>query len=409
MTDSASSFASLRPIFCSAFLIAATALTACGSSSNHAKGTTAASSTARTSSVAASPSASSTTAEALPPESEPSAAALSKPVATVGSKTITLGQVRRLMRIYGQEAPPQAPQYTACVANLRASGIKGSDGFLKEECKARYAKLLREGVNGTIEDAWVRGEDAELGIKLDRAAVAHTIAQSEALPQFKESLQSSGQTLAQFKERVEGQELSNQLYKYIEAHTPKVTHALLARYYAQHQQSFALPERRDIHIVRTSSKVAAQQALSQIRAGRSFASILPEVSPSQPIGSKNGLILGLTPSSFSQKNLIDAIFKAPVHVPSGPVAAIEHTISLGYYVFEVIRVHPPREQTLAEVEGALRQELPEQLHDQSLSAFVKAFKAKWTARTSCQPGYVFVDCRQFGAQGRVEATDPYTL
>jgi parvulin-like peptidyl-prolyl isomerase len=80
-------------------------------------------------------------------------------------------------------------------------------------------------------------------------------------------------------------------------------------------------------------------------------------------------------------------------------------ISLGYYVFEVLRVHPANQLSLDQAEASIRPILTEELHKSTLASMIKAFKAKWSARTKCAPGYLAPGCQGYPANQE----DAYTF
>jgi foldase protein PrsA len=332
--------------------------------------------------------------------------ALNEPVASVSGKPITRATLRGWMMIAedsGQQ-PPEPPDFSACVASLQAGAKGSSAGTLKEQCQKRYEKLLAPALSSAIHEQWLLGEAREEGLRVDQASLEHEFALSSAQPQYRETLAATGQSAADFKAKLALTQLSNQIYKGIERRTPKLTPAVVASFYEAHKRNYAVPELRDLHIIRTVSESAAQKVLSELRSGRSFASIAKEAPPSQPIGSKDGLLRELPPNGFSQAKLIDSIFRAPLKKLEGPVR-----IPLGYYVYEVIHITPAHRRTLAEVRATLATQLPEEVHKERLAAFVRSFTRKWTSRTDCKAGYVVEDCRQYRAPKGAVAKDPYTF
>jgi parvulin-like peptidyl-prolyl isomerase len=183
-----------------------------------------------------------------------------------------------------------------------------------------------------------------------------------------------------------------------------VTSARLASYYASHRHLFHVPEARNVEIVRAESQALALAVKRGIAAGRSFADALKGNSLPQPIFSKNGLVRGYTSGTYAQRPLNDAIMSARPGVLSGPVK-----ISLGYYVFEVRKVLPAHEKPLAAVSSSLRRQLPEQLQQHALVAYIARWRRQWLGRTDCRPGYVISKCRQYRSSGTGAPEDPYTL
>ena len=97
-----------------------------------------------------------------------------------------------------------------------------------------------------------------------------------------------------------------------------------------------------------------------------------------------------TYANWPEQPLSSEVFHARLKTLGGPVK-----ISLGYYVFEVIRRVPARQSTLAEVKPEIATQLHRLLRDRMLSRFVAAFRRKWTSRTNCLHGYVVKYCRQY--------------
>ena len=81
-----------------------------------------------------------------------------------------------------------------------------------------------------------------------------------------------------------------------------------------------------------------------------------------------------------------------MNVLSGPVKT-----PFGYYIYEVTKIIPGNQQTLAEAQSSAKQQLIASQQQAALSKFVKEFKKKWMAETDCRSGYVVADCKQYKA------------
>jgi hypothetical protein len=190
-----------------------------------------------------------------------------------------------------------------------------------------------------------------------------------------------------------------------------MTATRVANYYATHRQLYLVPQQRDLRIVRTRVEAEALAVKRELASGKTFASVVRAISArepglQQPFLSKEGLVLGLKPGVYNEKPLDHAIFRARPGVLLGPV-----NIVLGFpgsFVFEVTRVVPARQKPLAEVAASLRRELPEHFYQQAIVSFIREWRAKWTARTDCSPGFVVLRCRQFKSATPLRE-DPYTL
>jgi foldase protein PrsA len=368
-------------------------LSACGSS--HATDPKSSSGAASTS--ASQSSSSKSTVNSSPPALSPSAA-----VASVAGHPILWADVKRLMAA-GQEKVlevPEPPNFNACAARRSAGGSQ-SQAKAKAACKERFEELLKSTLGTLINERWLVGEAREGHLKVNQGPIDRelaTIAQVQG-----KAMAASGLTLADAKRELLVTALTDLMLERVKERTPAVDGALMASYYAANKRRYALPEERDLHIIRTASEASALKVKREAQAGKSFASLVKGIALPQPIETKEGTFHGLQPHFFSEPVLADAIFKARPHVISGPVK-----ISLGYYVFEVIAVHPPHQRSLAEVEPELRRELPEKLHRKELAKTVAEFRAKWTPRTSCAADFVIQGCRGYRAPAGAPA-DRYTF
>ena len=162
----------------------------------------------------------------------------------------------------------------------------------------------------------------------------------------------------------------------------QITHAQIAQYYAENGQRFVLPERRDIEVIATFNKAAAEKAKREVQSGKSFSSVRKRVSiyPNDPEG---------IPHWQEEEVFHKHVFAAKPHVLTGPVYQVL------YYVFEVTKVTPARRQTLARSEAAIRGQLAAGRQGRVSTELLEAFERKWIARTSCSPGYVVPRCRQY--------------
>jgi hypothetical protein len=72
-----------------------------------------------------------------------------------------------------QEALPDPPNFTVCIASRRAAEPKhpSAPATLKSECQTRYAELQEGTVHTLINADWVRGEAANEGIQVSDAEV----------------------------------------------------------------------------------------------------------------------------------------------------------------------------------------------------------------------------------------------
>ena len=243
---------------------------------------------------------------------------------------------------------------------------------------------------------WTIGEAAELGVRVsdDEAQKQLELLKYDQLEglryeqfpkaaELQKSLAGSGEThsdqlwlmrLNMLAARIEQVRLS--------AAERQITQAQIAQYYAEDKQRFVLPERRDIEVIATFNKAAAEKAKREVQSGKSFSSVRKRVSiyPNDPEG---------LPHWQEEEVFHKHIFAAKPHVLSGPVYQVL------YYVFEVTKVTPARRQTLARSEAAIRGQLAAGQQGRVSAELLEAFARKWIARTSCGPGYVVPRCSQY--------------
>jgi foldase protein PrsA len=384
-------------------LLTAGLLASCGGTSSKPSANAGATSSATTSASSGS------SAQTTTPPPTSSSLPLGTPVARVGSATITWAMLRHEMSIGpgGTHEVPEPPSFSACVAHggpvaPASAGAKPS-GTPEQQCRKRYRELLEPALSSLIRSQWLLGEGSEKALKLNQGELQKELAQYSQ-GALKTQLAASGLTLADVRQNILTQQITDRLFAQVKARTPRVDAAYIARYYAAHKQSLAVPEERDLHIIRTASDGAAQKVLEEIKAGKSFAEVRKRISLPQPVRTSEGTFIGLTPKLFTETVLAHAIFRARPHVLSGPVK-----ISLGYYVFEVLRIRPPHVQSLGEARASLQKELPEEVHHRVLAATIAAFRKKWTARTDCKAGFVVEGCRQYRMTASSPVLDRYSF
>jgi hypothetical protein len=275
---------------------------------------------------------------------------------------------------------PDASHYTRCVAELKATEPSASSLTMREltrRCQdERYRQRFRSALIQAIHNQWLIGEAADKGIRVAK--------------------------------------LTDRILADGRGRHRRVTQAEVARYYAGHLYRFVTYERRDVHIIRTTTRAAALAARRKIESGTSFASMAKSLSAiTQPVRSEGGLIVGLTRLYYSEKPLSDAIFSARRGRVYGPVFAPERKVVLsqpgtGYFVFEVIRITPRHQRPLAQVRSEIASVLMERKEKRALASAVKTFRRKWTARTYCSPGYIVTGCRE-AKPSNSHPPDPYAL
>jgi foldase protein PrsA len=270
-----------------------------------------------------------------------------------------------------------------------------------------------------IHNQWLIGEASLEGIRVNDAAVRreYQVNTSKTLhtpAEIKEYLKRSGGKPSKVMFQLKVANLADAITGRVRDRQPPVTSAEIAYYYDAHKERFTSAERRDVHIIRTTTRAAALAAKRRIESGISFATVAKQLSGVvQPVRSERGLVVGLTPLYYSEKPLSHAIFSARIGHVYGPVLTPERKVVVsqpgtGYFVFEVTHVTPRRQLPLARVRSGIASALMARDDDRALAAFVRHFRRKWTARTYCSPGYIVTGCREAKAS-KGPPPNPYAL
>ena len=212
----------------------------------------------------------------------------------------------------------------------------------------------------------------------------------EAFPKdadFEKFLKDSGQTEADILKRVRLDTLSNKIREKVTKGKDKVTDAQIEAYYNKNKARFAQPERRDLRIVLTKGEAKAKQAKAALEDGDSFKSVAKKYSIDQASKAQGGKLPAVAKGQ-QEKALDTAIFKAKKGELVGPVKT-----QFGYYVFDVTKITPASQQSLAQAKETIKQTLASENQQKALDKFVKSFRKRWKEKTDCREGYRTADCK----------------
>lgn len=300
---------------------------------------------------------------------------------------------------------PDPPSYSACIAHLKESQgklAKGqtapSDAQLKAECEQQYDSYKTSALNFLIQSNWIIGQAEEMKISASNAEVEKTFnkLKKEQFPkqsEYEKFLKSTGFTTSDLLLRVKVQSvLSPKIEQKVTKEAKKnVTKAEAEKYFKDHQSLYGQPERRNLLIVLTKHEAEAKAAKAEIESGKSFASVAKARSI-DPVSKAKGGELPDVEKGQEEKALSEAVFAAKVKTLSGPIKT-----PFGYYVFEVTKVLPASQESFSKVEASIKQQLGAERQQKALSAFVKEFKKRWTAKTECKSEYMVELCKGYKA------------
>jgi foldase protein PrsA len=294
---------------------------------------------------------------------------------------------------------PQPPDFTACVAAKRKSAPKPAkgqpkqtDAQFKAQCEQEYNGLRDSVMQFLISSRWIQGEAKDQGVSVSQKDVDKQFAttKKQSFPKekdFQNFLKNSGMTLDDIKYRVMLDALSQKLRTKITKGKDQVADRQIADYYNKNKKRFAQPERRDLRVVLTKTAAKAGEAKAALQSGQSWKTVAKKLSIDQASKNQGGVLLAVSQGQ-QEKALDDAVFKAAKSKLNGPIKT-----QFGYYVFMVTKVTPASQQTLAQAKPTIKQLLASQNQQKALDAFIKDFQKKWKSKTNCRTGYVTQDCK----------------
>jgi foldase protein PrsA len=325
-------------------------------------------------------------------------------VAKIGDTVITKDQFNHWLNAaaHGSAAPgsnvvvPDPPNFTKCVANQAKQPVpkgakKPTTAQLKTQCKQQYDALKQQVMQFLVSAEWIQQEADKQGVKVsDKEFQKQFQDQKKQSFQkeddYKKFLQNSGMTEADLLFRVKLDVVSNDVRTKIIKGKDKVTDAQVASYYNKNKARFAQPERRDLLVVLTRTKGKADAAKKALDGGQKWAAVAKKFSIDEASKAQGGKLPGVAKGQ-QEKAFDDAIFNAKKGVTSGPIKT-----QFGYYVFQVTKVTPASQQTLAQTKETIKNLLKSQNQQKALNDFVKKFRKDYKGKTKCAKPYVIPDC-----------------
>ncbi len=292
--------------------------------------------------------------------------------------------------------PNDPPGFSHCVAQVRRqypSLAKSSTTQLRAACQRLFTNLSTQVMDFLIKGYWYQAEAAKDNIHVTNAQVQKAFVtaknqQFTTASQFQTFLTQSGRTLQDilFEFRI------NQIYqKLIAHHTSKITPALIQNYYNHHLAQFGTQATRDMRIVLTKTSAQANAAKKALQSGKSWNKVARQYSIDPTTKNTGGLLVGVVRGQ-QDAALDKAAFDAQLNQLIGPVRG-----QFGYYVFEVTKITPATQQSLAQATPLIRQTLVGQQQSTAAAAVDARARKDWLSQTSCRSGYAMNDCSGYKA------------
>jgi foldase protein PrsA len=319
-------------------------------------------------------------------------------IVRVGKRAITKDALAHWMSILApQHEVPDPPRYAACVTRRQA---RRSEPALevRAQCARSYRALEQQALELLISSDWLIGEAADRNLGVSRREIKQRLHRTERAfrseAEFHESLEAIAHTTADSEFELEAELASSKIRRMLVSGEPALAATRVADYYRRNIRRFVTPERRYFSIAENlKSEAAARRLMREVAHGRSLADV--------------GLRESLPRPNFAQipglKRIIyKAIFAAKPKVVAEPVE-----LNKLYFVFEVTRVVPATLRSLAQARSAIAHKLRAERQRRTLAKFVRAWRVKWIAKTSCLPAYVVQKCKQY--DGPHAREDPLSL
>jgi foldase protein PrsA len=325
-------------------------------------------------------------------------------VAKIGDSVITKDQFNHWLQAaaHGSAAPgsavtvPDPPNFTKCVANQAKQPVpkgakKPTSAQLKTQCKQQYDALKQQVMQFLVSAEWIQQEAKAQNVKVSDKAVQKQFSDQKKQSfqkdaDYKKFLANSGMTEADLIFRVKLDVISNSVRNKVIKGKDAVSDAQISSYYNKNKQRFAQPERRDLLVVLTRTKAKADQAKAAITGGQKWAAVAKKFSIDQASKAQGGKLPGVAKGQ-QEKAFDDAIFKAKKGATTGPIKT-----QFGFYVFQVTKVTPASQQSLAQTKETIKNLLKSQNQQKALNAFVTKFRKDYKNKTKCSKAYLIPDC-----------------
>ena len=312
----------------------------------------------------------------------------------------------------GSSAAPIPPDYTKCIAALKAAApkpVKGqakpTDKQYKAQCEAQYNQLKDQVMTFLIRAQWLESEAKKQGITVTDAEVQKSLdqARKQAFPKaadFQKFLKQSGQTMADLMFRQRSQVLEQKITQKLNEGSTKVSDADIKAYYEKNKyKQFGQPEKRDLKVVLTKDKAQAEAAKKAIESGESWDKVVTQYSI-DPTTRDNGGVIKEQQQSNGEKSFTGPVFKAKKGQLEGPVKTTD-----GYYIFEVTGITPPNAQPLSPaLKQSIKQIVISERQRTALTKFGKEYQDRWKSKTECAKGYTVQDCDNAPKEKKTSST-----
>jgi foldase protein PrsA len=258
----------------------------------------------------------------------------------------------------------------------------------------QYEQLRDAALSDLILSRWVLGEAEERGIEVSEREVDEEldrVIQQEFGSQkaFDRFLNQSGFTLAEARERVRLQVISQRIQEAVLPGEPSISEQEIQDYYDANEAQFETPETRDVRVILTKTEAEADEALAALEEDdtpKGWQEAAKKYSIDEATKNSGGLREQVIEGQ-SEPALDEQIFQAPEGELVGPFKA-----NAGFYVIQVQSINPASTTSLADASKDIEATLVSAKQSVIADTFQQDFNAEWKARTFCAEGYRIDRC-----------------
>lgn len=260
---------------------------------------------------------------------------------------------------------------------------------VERKCSAELRFWKSEVMAFLVRSVWLKREAARRSVSLTademRGALEARMESFSGGREFDRYLADSGMSRRQFRARVKRDALFRKLMLAVIAPDLTVSKSDVERRYRRSASEFRLPTTRDLRAVVTGTRERADYAMSALRAGRPWGSVVRKFSADASRRSHGRM-------SIDTHNVIyrlrSAVFSAQIGQIVGPLE-----IRGAWWVFRVDRHHPARQLSLAEATPRIRTSIRSTREQLAIDQLGGYLERRYQRLTVCHNGYVASVCR----------------
>lgn len=255
----------------------------------------------------------------------------------------------------------------------------------EEDTQTSHRSPRERALAFLISTQWIRAELDRRGGNVSSEAVEKRLKEEKAAlvspGEYDAMLKEARKTTADVVLEIRRELAAKKLRTLLEQDVPAVSQAQVRAYYWSHRGRFRHPERRYFQIVEgLATRQVALRAMRKVAQDQGFGKLsLKEVfdRPDHYEASSKGALLR-------------AIFSAKLRKHIGPMS-----LNSRYAFFQVTRIVGETVEPLSVARGAIETTLAARQQRDTLPKLTAEWRARWDSQTSCMPGYVVQQCREY--------------